>query len=967
MAHELLADGRQADVAHMLEPLVSEAQTGASAAQAEQALVRALLARIRVLREGRAQDALALLAPYEDSAARATLRPDARAAVACAMGWARAWRDVRTYDGPRALALLQEAEATAREESDSTGTCWALLGQAVAYTTIDEFALVREALRKAETVAARIQDTLATAWTHHLHILDCAFQGAYDDGLAHATMLQSAGTQVQDAMLLGHGLSYEAALRHELGHPPAQVVATAEAARHALEGAVQVAGYPYVAALRAEASAHIRAGAWADAERAITRGADRLSDVATGGLIMGLEQARLHMARTDWDAAAAVLSDLTTRLPYRESRLLACRLQLAEALLHRQLFAYEQARDAAAQALRQARRTGHQVFELRALLSLLHTAVLQSDLAGAEEVLEAITPHRALLRLVPLAANWFRIRGRLADVQGHVAEATVWHRQALVAAEAIGDAPTAARQRLALACHAPAEAHALLDDAAAQFDALAIPHLPEAIAEMRSERHASGDAPAWDATLADDLFRAALSPVLIAQHVGRAVQRIDDGLQATLLHHADDGWQTLLPTTDAPTLPRRFTSESTEEGTAYFLSEDGARSFAVYLTGPDSVVADAWEALAPWRPLVSLALQQATLLGDAPPAAHDASDRTASAALHTLVAGAPAMTAVLDRAARLAHTHSPVLLTGEPGTGKRTLAARIHHLDAGPEAPCITVDCTNIEQDRLDGRLFGHGVPATSVSSANSTACAFARADGGTLMLRQVHLLPRDVQKRLVYTLREGTVPTPGADAPLSVDVRVIATSTEGLEALRQQMDEALLDRLRVLHLHLPPLRERRDDIPLLVRHLMRDLLPAGSPLPTLSGAVRTILQDAPWPGNIRQLRNEIERAVGPLRNEPAPMLDVGDLSPSLVRASQNREAAPATDTLSYRLQHASLTLSDALADVERALIRDTLARFEGQVAPTADALGLTRQGLYKKIDRLDIDLDRLRHPAAVA
>jgi DNA-binding NtrC family response regulator len=967
MAHELLADGRQADVAHMLEPLVEEAHAGGPTAQAEQAMVRALLARIRVLREGRAQEALTLLAPYEDQASRAALRSDARAAVACAMGWARAWRDAHTYNGPRALALLHEAETTAREESDSAGTCWALLGQAVAYTTIDEFALVQEALRQAETVAVRIEDALATAWTHHLRILDCAFQGTYEDGLAHAATLQAAGKRLNDALLLGHGLSYEAALRHELGHPPTQVVATAAAARHALDGAVQVAGYPFVAALRAEASAHIRAGHWTAAERAITRGADRVTHYATGALIMGLERAHLHMARTDWDAAGDVLRDLTTRLPYRESRLLACRLQLAEAFLHRQTFAYDRARTAAEQALQQARRTGHQVFALRALLSLLHTAVLQSDLSTADKVLEAITPHRALLRLVPLAADWFRIRGRLADAQGDVAEATVWHRQALVAADTMGHAPAAARQRLTLACHAPAEAHMLLEEAAVQFDALAIPELPEAIAQLRSKEGAPVKTSPWDATLADDLYRAALSPVLIAQHVQRALQGIDNTLAATLLQRTDDGWQALRPGIDAPPLPPRFTSVATDEGTAFFLTTDGACGFALYLTGPASVVTDAWEALGPWRPLMSLSVQQARLYRDTTAATGRTDAPEPTAAFHALVAGSPAMTAVLDRAARLAHTHSPVLLTGEPGTGKRTLADRIHRLDAGPAAPCITVDCTNIEQDRLDGRLFGHGVPAASASAGSSTACAFARADGGTLVLHQVHLLPRDVQKRLVYTLREGTVPMPGAEAPLSVDVRIIATSTEALDGLHQQIDDVLLDRLSVLHLHLPPLRDRRDDIPLLVRHLMRDLLPTGSPLPTLSNAVRTILQEAPWPGNIRQLRNEIERAVAPLRNEPAPMLDVGDLSPDLVRASQSRDAAPAADTLSYRLQHASLTLSDALADVERTLIRDTLARFDGQVAPTADALGLTRQGLYKKIDRLKIDLDQFRHPTAAA
>ena len=170
---------------------------------------------------------------------------------------------------------------------------------------------------------------------------------------------------------------------------------------------------------------------------------------------------------------------------------------------------------------------------------------------------------------------------------------------------------------------------------------------------------------------------------------------------------------------------------------------------------------------------------------------------------------------------------------------------------------------------------------------------------------------------------------------------------------------EDLYYRLGVIPLHVPPLRERREEIPLLVRHFLNALRPPGTPLPTLTNrAVEALLHYA-WPGNVRQLHNEIERLFAFLGSEPAPLIDAKDLSPTLVEAS----GGPLSPELLASAQEAILkpghALDQVLAGTEKVLIERVLAEHHGQITASANALGLTRQGLYKKMKRLGIDASR--------
>ena len=217
------------------------------------------------------------------------------------------------------------------------------------------------------------------------------------------------------------------------------------------------------------------------------------------------------------------------------------------------------------------------------------------------------------------------------------------------------------------------------------------------------------------------------------------------------------------------------------------------------------------------------------------------------------------------------------------------------------------------------------------------------------------------MQRKLLRFLREGVIVPPGASEPTPVNVRLVASTAQDLNALIREgrFLEDLYYRLGVIPLAVPPLRERREEIPLLARHFLNTLRPPGTPLPTLMNrAVEALLHYA-WPGNARQLRNEIERLYALTGTEPAPLIDVKDLSPAIIEASGESLPTAVWASAQAALLKPGHALDQVLAGTEKMLIEQVLAEHHGQVTASANALGLTRQGLYKKMKRLGIDAAR--------
>jgi DNA-binding NtrC family response regulator len=290
---------------------------------------------------------------------------------------------------------------------------------------------------------------------------------------------------------------------------------------------------------------------------------------------------------------------------------------------------------------------------------------------------------------------------------------------------------------------------------------------------------------------------------------------------------------------------------------------------------------------------------------------------------------------LIERAARSAST---VLITGESGTGKELVARAIHDM-SGRKGAFVPVNCAAIPAELIESELFGHtGTAFTGAKQAR--AGLFEAADGGTIFLDEIGDLPLAVQPKILRALQEGAVRRVGANQERAVNVRAVAATNHDLEAevSAGRFREDLYWRLNVIALRVPPLRERPFDIPLLVEHFINKAAEAaGRPPLTLSPEALVVLTSYAWPGNVRELENVIERAVALARGA---RLTLDDL-PERVRSSGEAAAILA------RSSGRSLTLRE----LEREYIIETLRKTGGHKSRAAEALGLDRKTLYRRLD----------------
>jgi two-component system nitrogen regulation response regulator GlnG len=234
----------------------------------------------------------------------------------------------------------------------------------------------------------------------------------------------------------------------------------------------------------------------------------------------------------------------------------------------------------------------------------------------------------------------------------------------------------------------------------------------------------------------------------------------------------------------------------------------------------------------------------------------------AGAALAAIIGEDPILRAVLTRAALVAPTTMPVLVTGESGTGKELLARALHQLGPSPSGPFVAVNCGALPRELAESELFGHERGAFT-GAAGRRSGWFEEASGGTLVLDEVGELPLELQPKLLRVLETGRLRRVGGSGEAAVRVRVVAMTLRDLEGevARRTFREDLYYRLAGLHLALPPLRGRREDIPLLASHFLREIEAEVGPRRLEPSAI-VALRDARWPGNVRELRNVIRRAA---------------------------------------------------------------------------------------------------------
>jgi two-component system nitrogen regulation response regulator NtrX len=319
---------------------------------------------------------------------------------------------------------------------------------------------------------------------------------------------------------------------------------------------------------------------------------------------------------------------------------------------------------------------------------------------------------------------------------------------------------------------------------------------------------------------------------------------------------------------------------------------------------------------------------------------------------HTMVWSGETMRRVMTQIERVAASETRVCIYGETGTGKELVARTLHEKSQRANGPFVTLNCAAVPAELIESELFGHE-KGSFTGAAQRHNGKFEQAHRGTLFLDEIGDMPIAMQAKLLRVLEEGEVERIGADKPTKVDVRVVVATHRNLEQLVEGggFRRDLYHRVVVFPLTLPPLRERCEDLPALVDHFARQVSAQNGwkPVP-FSGAAIDVLKQYSWPGNIRELRNVVERML----------LLAGDE----VEAEDVRMALPAGTTSSPERMSAGAGATGPLAQrvlaFEREAVLAELERHGRHVTQTAKALGLERSHLYKKCQQLGIDLQNL-------
>jgi hydrogenase-4 transcriptional activator len=315
-----------------------------------------------------------------------------------------------------------------------------------------------------------------------------------------------------------------------------------------------------------------------------------------------------------------------------------------------------------------------------------------------------------------------------------------------------------------------------------------------------------------------------------------------------------------------------------------------------------------------------------------------------------------AMTRVLEQIHKIRSSNVTVLITGESGTGKELIARAIHAGSSRKLNKFIPFNCSAAPREMVESQLFGYKKGAFT-GAVNSNPGIIRTADNGTLFLDEIGDLPIDLQPKLLRFLQEGEIHPLGENQPEHVDVRVVAATNAKLEqaVMDGKFREDLFHRLNVIRIQVPPLRERREEIPALINHYLDSYqIDAGKTNLHLSEEAVDLMVVYDWPGNVRQLCNEVRRLVA--YSEPGSIITPDLLSSEIIKAGKEIKELNRAQSLSFEDSmptHSSLMLSEAIEDLERRMIQDALRRCSGNIAQTAKELGLSRKGLYLKMDRL--------------
>jgi DNA-binding NtrC family response regulator/tetratricopeptide (TPR) repeat protein len=878
-------------------------------------------------------------------------------------------------DQSRGIALLGRALKQAEQALDSRAIGLAHYELGVCYRQVGDPAIVREQVSKAIPALNAAGDRRSLAAAHSLMGIVHAQSGHYGEATAAMRQAEQLATlaQAEDVLALVCGNQANVAMmRHR--HDQALALAERAVSLHQRAGSL----HGLAVALATLGQICVRLGDLPRAEAALRRALEVRTPVQqneTRGAVYDT-LAQIHLIAGDHEEAAHDLQQageaygtygLQASRWYEWSvRLLTARLALRRGLR--------------GDALRLAT-------EIAGTPGVPPGDFIQAELLAVEALLADGRSEEAEQRLVLVSArldpritpgawgDYLRLRADVHVRRGRTTDAYHDLAQSASVFDLLGERYQAAQSRLALGrlvarvgARSVAERH--LKEALAVFESLgAQPDILEARASVpqppaltTGEYLASpGEA---DDVIVRRLVDAAVMPDLLALETASALVEASDADASCLVLRSPSDDLRVLATAGCDSDAGLTLARSALHGAAYGsgellvepLGHEGDDLRFAIVASPRPVAQMVGRRL---RMIGAVARQGFALCGArdrvAQPAEHSAL-QTLDAILPGFVCASAPMNRVVEQIQRLQGNDLTVLVTGESGTGKELVARAIHLGSPRAGSMFLPYNCTTTTRELADSQLFGHRRGAFT-GAVNDQAGLIRSATGGTLFLDEIGDLPLEVQPKLLRFLEQSEIMPVGETRPQRVDVRVVAATNADLEqrVAEGKFREDLYYRLTVIRIHVPPLRERREEIPHLCALFLREACERlGKPDVKLSAEALDLFSQHWWPGNVRQLRNEIQRAVA--MSAPDGLVGIDHLSPGFAALKEEsagflpRAEAPAPAAPS------DLPLPVAVDRLEREMIRSTLERTGGNISETARILGLTRRGLYLKMRRLGIE-----------
>ncbi|HVG35393.1 MAG TPA: sigma 54-interacting transcriptional regulator [Pyrinomonadaceae bacterium] len=971
----LLDKGLSSEVQALITPLIVAARQDASLlAQARCAL------SIALEMQGRFRESLEAVLMYETPESRTKLDAETTTKLRVQIGLAYNY----TGDHPKAIALLNAALRETSESGSDTQMGAMYLALARIYRSISEHPIARDYAQRALEHYRNAGDWRGLAESYFGIALADTLEGNYESSLDNYEQALKLVGDNTAPYLLGKIYANMAGACWFLKRPQEGIrnleksISYYERTEHKANA---TDGYNNLGIN------FILVGDWARAQAALERAYALAAEVHSNSpkLSMPLDSlGELHMLRGDLDTAQDYLERAVAVATEHDHKWYAGQ---AMRTLGRCLLAKSDARRARTlgqEALGFAETVADRQAVCESRLLMAEAALMCGDLdecaAELEQVAEQTTDSvtdlgfageaqrlHGLLAMAhndtTLAAQHFSRSVTIFDILGDRYRGARAHHE-LGRAYASGQ-PERAAEHLARAAHTFRELGARLDLSHAEE---ALSALDRNAPQLRDERSALTQLLTLrlvEAVASRELLLRELAAVIHQETDARSVLVTEPGetdqMRVVVAHGctADEAARFAEELNEAADQNIREQLSAKHDATIIPLRATNAPTAMLFIAPRSAAVLPGGIAIEPLLRVVELGMDVCALRAGAQQGRSTQEDGALAGAslMPGFIHSSPAMTRLVEEVHKIRSSDVTVLVTGESGTGKELVARAIHALSSRRAKVFVPFNCTAVPKELSEGYLFGYRRGAYTGAVSDSPG-VIRTAEGGTLFLDEIGDLPLDVQPKLLRFLQEGEIQPLGEQRPIKVDVRIIAATNTDLEEMvaSGRFREDLYYRLNVIRLRVPPLRERRSEIPTIVNYYINHYSAKfGRRDIEITPQAVDLLMVCDWPGNVRQLTNEIQRIVA--RAEDGTLITPDHLSPELRRTSSpiNAPALVTPISAAATTPPEGTTLSDALADLERRMIAEALRKHGGNISRAARELGLTRRGLYLKLERHDL------------